>query len=215
MFVFAELQRSRMSAQVTKCLVFLVSLARRTVQCSHRDYVNLFENGEMEAKMKGQGHPNCTPFTDGFKLLENRRLWKVLQNWQGGHSPLLFSEVACLFYQCFFLSNWLCLHRPIVTCFKTSYCWNFWVVVVEILGPCIPLCHSEHSCSCCCARLGEFQNRICMGSICVCRRAEDSQEDKAIFNCGISAGICCINITCFRACKSWYVCAMVSEQPVC
>ena len=93
-----------MSAQVTKCLVFLVSLARRPVQASDAEDVNLFESGEMEAKVKGQDHPNCMQFTDGLKLLENNRVWKVLQNWQGGHSAPLFSQMACFFYQCLFIS---------------------------------------------------------------------------------------------------------------
>lgn len=47
-----ELQQSRLSAQGTKCLVFLVSVAHRAVQGAHRDD-NVFENGEMEAKVKG------------------------------------------------------------------------------------------------------------------------------------------------------------------
>lgn len=93
-----------MSAQGTKCLMFLVSLAHRAVQGAHREDVNLFENGEMEAKVKGQDHTNCMQFTDGLKLLENNRLWKVLQNWQGGNSAPLFSQMACLFYQCIFIS---------------------------------------------------------------------------------------------------------------
>lgn len=93
-----------MSAQVTKCLMFLVSLAHRAVQGAPTEVVNLFENGEMAAKVKGLDHPNCVWFTDGLKVLENNRPWKILQNWQGGHSAPLFSQMACLFYQCFFIS---------------------------------------------------------------------------------------------------------------
>lgn len=43
---------------------------------------------------------------------------------------------------------------------------------------------------------------------------EGSQEDKAIFNSVVFLWGCAA-LTCFRVWKSWYVYAMVSEQPVC
>lgn len=61
-----------MSAQVTKCLMFLVSLAHRAVQGAPTEVVNLSENGEMAAKVKGLDHPN---FVCGLQMV--LRYWKT------------------------------------------------------------------------------------------------------------------------------------------
>lgn len=161
--MFAFDSAAEMSPWVMTCLMFPVSTAHRAVQNTHTGHVNIAESGEMEPKVERQDHPNCMQFRDGLNLLENNRLWKILQNWQSGRRTTIQSDGPFL---AMFLHQHLILPTP-----SPSYCCNSWVVV-ELLGACILLCHSERGCSCCCARLESFQDRICVGSVHTCQHAE-------------------------------------------
>lgn len=90
--MFAFDSAAEMSPQVMRCLMFPVSTAHRAVQTAHTGCVNIAETGETEPKVKRQDHPNCVQFGDGLNLLENNKLWKILQNWQNGHCTTLQSD---------------------------------------------------------------------------------------------------------------------------
>lgn len=161
--MFAFDSAAEMSPWVMTCLMFPVSTAHRAVQNTHTGHVNIAESGETEPKVERQDHPNCMQFRDGLNLLENNRLWKILQHWQSGRRTTIQSDGP-------FLATFLHQHLTLPTP-SPSYCCNSWVVV-ELLGACIFLCHSERGCSCCCARLESFQDRICVGSVHTCQHVE-------------------------------------------
>lgn len=90
--MFAFDSAAEMSPRVMKYLMFPVSTAHRAVQNAHTGHVNTAESGEKEPKVKRQDHPKCMQFKDGLKLLEDSRLWKILQNWQSGHCTVIQSD---------------------------------------------------------------------------------------------------------------------------
>lgn len=90
--MFAFDSAAEMSPRVMKYLMFPVSTAHRAVQNAYTGHVNTAESGEKEPKVKRQDHPKCMQFKDGLKLLEDSRLWKILQNWQSGHCTVIQSN---------------------------------------------------------------------------------------------------------------------------
>lgn len=117
---------------------------------------------------------------DGLSLLEKQQSlesparvagWSLCPAHQSGVLPFLLVSLH---------QHLVSLHHHIGVHFKTSYWWNFWVMV-ELLGPCILLLPQWVWLFRSLVRLGEIWNGTRAGSMCACQCAGGSQGSKAIF----------------------------------